>query len=594
MKFEYLKTRAEVDALITLHNESPRHIALDTETTGLDPFKDTITHIIISGKGRDSACMFDAEHAEALLDLSTAHYLMLQNFKFDFRMLRQRGINLDNYRFLDAMLLHHLLDENAEHSLDSMVKTYYNDPYKTLFWEKYKKFEEAPEAEQLEYACKDVIYTGWLCNDFYNYLKDEGVPEGLIYRTHQLAFRLYQAECHGVLIDQDYLIKVGAELKEKITRMRLEMREHARPQVERVEVRMWNREMSKRKTPRGKAKVPKPQFSFDSPKQLCELFYDVLRFPPVFSKTKNRTADDAALEQLMHLHPVVGVVQEYRGYQKNYTAYIEGTLERMQDGRIYPSFNINGTVTGRISSSNPNMQQLPKAGGIRGIYIPDPGHKFVTCDYAQLEVTVAAHFSRDKLLLKIVHEGASLHDLTAEALKVPRDIAKTVNFAMQYLCTPYRVAKILSCSMKEAEHVWNKYWEAYSGLKAFIDECDALVEKGLPIVNPFGRKRRFPTEFNSPKERAAARRQAFSSLVQGTGADMTHAAFIDVANKMLKYELGRAMFEVHDEILNMPKDSACEQAKEVLQSSMLDVGKEIKLSVPLRVDCSEPLDRWEK
>jgi DNA polymerase-1 len=291
------------------------------------------------------------------------------------------------------------------------------------------------------------------------------------------------------------------------------------------------------------------------------------------------------------------MIQEYRGYQKTYTAFIEGTLERMRDGRIYPRFNVNGTVTGRISSSDPNMQQLPAKGEwakVRGIYIPDTGNRLITCDYGMLEVVIAAHFSQDPNLLKIIYEGASKHDITAQALGISRSLAKTLNFAMQYQCSPRKVRQIVGCSERESEHIWNKYWETYAGEKRIVDECKQKVDRGEAIVNPFGRRRRFPARFDSQWRREAAYRQAYSSLIQGTGADCTHWAFYSVGERLVQKRVGVGLFEVHDEIVIQSAINSCAEAADVLKSTMLEAGKVANLTVPLTVDCSEPLVRWEK
>jgi DNA polymerase I len=300
------------------------------------------------------------------------------------------------------------------------------------------------------------------------------------------------------------------------------------------------------------------------------------------------------LEVLSDKNSFISMLREYRGYHKVFGSYVEGTLERQLEGRIYPSFNINGTVTGRISSSNPNMQQLPRDGGVRGIYIPDPGFKLLSCDYGMLEVVIAAHFSQDKNLLKIIHEGASKHDITAESLGIERQLAKTLNFAMQYQCSPRKVAQILDCSQQEGEYAWNKYWETYEGEKKVVEECKAKVDSGKPIINLFGRRRHFPSTFDHKWQKEAAYRQAYSSLIQGTGADLTHRAFYKTAQYYKEQEIGRALFEVHDEIVTMPKDECVVEASAILQSTMVGVGIEAGLTVPLTVDCSEPLERWSK
>jgi DNA polymerase-1 len=241
------------------------------------------------------------------------------------------------------------------------------------------------------------------------------------------------------------------------------------------------------------------------------------------------------------------------------------------------------------------MQQLPKDGGVRGIYIPDAGHWFISADYKQLEVTLAAHFSRDKNLLSIVYDGASQHDITAKGLGVSRGIAKTINFALQYGAGAKKIQSILGCSEADAESALTKYWETYSGLRDFIKECHGRVEQGRPLINPFGRRRRFPDPKNlNHWELERCKRQAANAVIQGTGADLTNRAFYLVNDALQAMGAGKAIFVIHDEIMLSVPEGGLDKAAQVLQDKMILVGQEINLSVPLSVDVSKPMLRWEK
>lgn len=607
MKFtyEYVKSPERAEQVVEyVLNRHAGPVVLDIETTGLDRFNDSIISFQLCIAGETNAYYFDAEFLPFLRLLNGP--LALHNFKFDFAFLLRNGVDMRDAgmavhvhapRYVrDTMLMHHLLDENAEHSLDSIIKERWNDNYKELFWAANKSFEEAPEDERIAYACKDVIYTGLLFKQLEKELRVSGVPDALVEHVHQLAFALYDTEVSGVRVDLDYLTKVGGELTKKIDSARLEMRALA-PEAGLVELDMWAAELEKRKTPKGRVGVKKPEFNWDSGKQLQALIYGKLGVKPITKRSKSTgakspTLDDAALEELKDAHPVIARLHDYRGDQKVFGSFIEGTLTRQIGGRIYPSFSVNGTTTGRISSSSPNLQQLPRDGGVRGIYVPDPGFKFISCDYSQLEVVVAAHYSKDPALLKIIFEGASKHDITADALKIPRQLAKTVNFACQYQCSHFKVAAILGVSEKEGLYAWKKYWETYAKEKEIIDQCKAKVDRGEPIVSLFGRHRRFPKVFESDGKRASAHRQAYSSLIQGTGADITHTAFYNTCRRLGFKSLGRGLFEVHDELLIEARDGATEEASKVLVDTMVEAGK--VLSVPLGVECSKPMERWEK
>lgn len=594
MKFKELTNETEILNIIRWHNENSKYLVFDIETTGLNPFTDTITDIIIHGDGTFDAYLFNGSFAATLKMVCIP--FVAHNFRFDFNFLYRNGVDLRLAGLHhDTMLLDHLLDENKEHSLDSIVQRRYKDDYKEQFWANIKGFAEAPRQAQVEYACKDVVYTKKVYEDTISDLSRAGIPDSLIEHVRSLALALYDTEIQGVAIDLPYLQDMAETLQNTIAGLKKTMRGLVELDCYSLEMTNYIERINERKTEKGKAAVKLEEFSFDSPKQLGVLLYDQLKLPVQINKQRKRTVDDGALEKLEETKlPLISYIRQYRGNQKTYTSFIEGTLEKMQNGNIYPSFNVNGTVTGRISSSNPNMQQLPKEGGVRGIYIPSPGHKFISCDYSQLEVTLAAHFSQDENLLKIVHEGASQHDITAKGLGIDRHTAKTINFAMQYGAGLKKIQSILGTTEKEAQTALDKYWETYKGLSVFIKNCHAAVERGHPLVNPFGRQRHFPAVFEDKWALERAKRQAANSLIQGTGADITNMAFHLIAKNLIKFDWGRALFPIHDEILIEVKNNITKSATNLLQNKMIDIGKSINLSVPLSVDYSKPMERWSK
>lgn len=595
MNFTYkeLTTESEVLELIRWHNANSKYIYLDVETTGLNPFTDGITDIVLNSKEKFSSVIFSSRFISAFKELLVP--VIAHNFKFDFNFLYRNGVNLRiPGLYADTMLLDHLLNENEEHSLDSIVKRRYNDNYKEVFWDKYKNYSDAPHEVQVEYACKDIIYTEMVYEDLTFDLEKAGIPDSLIQHVHSLALTLYDTEIKGIKLDLDYLNNMGAVLSGQIAELQVQMRSEVELECLIIENDDYWNIINTYKTDKGRNNAKKRPFNFDSSQQLGILLYDKLNLPEQLSNARKRTVDDGALQRIEAKHSIIPRIREYRGLQKVYTSFIEGSLKKMFRGRIHPSFNINGTVTGRISSSQPNMQQLPKDGGVRGIYVPDPDFKFLSCDYAQLEVSLAAHFSRDKNLLKIVYEGASQHDITAQGLGIGRTKAKHVNFAMQYGAGVKKIQAILSCSPKDAEFALNKYWETYTDLYKFIKECHKAVDDGIPLVNPFGRQRHFPIKFKDKWERESAYRQAANSLIQGTGADITSRSLYLTSKNLKENNIGRTLFSVHDEILIEVANSACDSFRNTLISIMEGVGKEIRLTVPLKAECSTPMTRWMK
>lgn len=601
MTFRYIHEKSRENLLAHIHSMNclGEPVVLDIETTGLDRFKDTIISAQVCEAGSDTAYYLDKEFVSELANLTCP--LVLHNFKFDFAFLYQAGIDLRHCQVRDTMLMHHLLDENAEHSLDSIIKEKWGDDYKEQFWAKYKSFQEAPLDEAIAYACRDVIYTGKLYRDLVRDLHLSGVPDSLVDHVHKLALALYDTEVRGVRIDLDYLTQVGGELQAKIHNAKEALRSAAPEAVEAVELNLWLEELDKRKSPKGKAGVKRPSFNWDSGRQLQQLIYGELGLEPITKwDKKNRravpTLSDEALVELSGYNPDLSILEalrDYRADQKVFGSFIEGTLKRQVGGRIYPELNVNGTKTGRISHSGPNLGQLPASGQIRGIYVPDVGSKFISADYGMIEVVVAAHYSQDPALLKIIHEGASKHDITAAGMGIERKTAKTLNFAIGYGATEHKVKQILNCSLSEAKDALRRYWEVYAGEKKVIDECQRRVNDGEPIVGLFGRRRRFPKVFPSESARSKVYRQAYNALIQGSASDITHQAYYETNHYLERNGLGRTVVEIHDQILAEAKADRAQEALEEMCRIMVNVGVERGLTVPLTVDPQGPMDRWE-
>jgi DNA polymerase-1 len=565
--------------------------AIDFETTGLER-TDKIISGAITGINEDDIAYFEPASLEELYTLPKTATLVFHNASFDLKMAAWAGVDLTDRRIEDTVILAHLLNENISKNLGDLVKEYYGNNYKEEFWTKYRKAEDAPKEELREYNALDVHFTLRLYDTLGRELERDGIKRSLIQHVLRLQRTLLETEIAGIAVDQDYLIQKGVELKTRIEKLLPEMREVVRDEIEVIELELYSLELDKRKTAKGRAGVVRPSFSFDSSKQLQKLLYEVLELPPQYNpKTKKISVDYDSLEIIKDLHPVIALIQEYREHHKVFGTYIEGTMERMVDGRIYPSFNVTGTATGRISHSNPNLGNLPRDGGVRGIFIPDPSYVFVSADFSQLEVSLSAHFTRDKNLLRIVNEGASQHDITAAALGIERNTAKTLNFAMQYNCSHFKAAKILGVTNERGKEAYEKYWKAYAGQKRVMDECRQRVDRGEPIESPFGRKRRFEKCTRQPWD--SAYRQAWNALVQGTGSDLTSRAFYLAGERLASLGIGRVLFSVHDELIIQARTESAAEAERVLIETMQEVGKEIGLTVPLRAEGSGPMNRWE-
>lgn len=593
MNYQRLTTEKQVKDLIQWHNENlDMPLVLDCEATSTDPRKAELIDVQLSTNDHLCPAIFESRFVSHLLSLDDKKILIGHHYAYDGHLLLRSGVDLLHSSWRDTLILGHLLDENRDsYSLDSYVQEYWQDDYKERFWAQYKSYQEAPEHDRDEYATKDIIYTQKLYERQQEDLRIQGIPITLVDLVHELQRHLLNTQVKGIAVDLNYLTVKGVDLKTKINKLLPEMRGPAEIECQLWEMQEYEKELSKRKTDKGKAGVKQPSFSFDSAKQLQDLLYDKLLLPTQYNdKTKSVSTDEASLEKLKDSHPLIPKLLEYREHQKVFTAFIEGTRDKLDGGRVYPSFRVTGTATGRISHSNPNLAQLPKAGGIRGIYVPDPGKVLLSRDYSQLEVNIEANITGDPNTTRIFQEGLSKHEVTAQGLGISRDRAKTLNFAMGYHCTHFKVAKLLGVGLKEAEDIWHRYWDTYSGCRDTKTETNRMVDSGEHVVTLFGRRRRFPAIKRSPYDKAY--RQAYNFLIQGTGADITSTAFVRISDKLKTAGWGRGLWTVHDECIVEVNEEFAEEADKFMAETMTAVGDEIGLKIPLKSEGSGPMERW--
>lgn len=593
MRFEELKSDTAVLDLLEFHNSHSKYVVLDCEATSKNPRDAKLIDVQISGRSDEHVVIFSGDYAHLLTKLAPHIVIVGHSYKYDATLLFHHGIDLLPRCWRDTLLLGHLLDENREsNALDSYVKELWNDPYKEEFWNRNQTYQDAPKEEQVKYACKDVYYTNLLYQHQLKELKNSKIPDLLVQHTHRLQAVLLKTQIEGVEVDLDYMADLSVTLKSRIDLLKPEMRDACDFYCAIWEENEYEKEQAKRKTDKGKLGVIKPIFSFDSSRQLQYLLYGLLGLPEQRNeKTKAISVDESSLENLRETHPLVPKLLEYRGLQKTFTAFIEGTESRLQNGRIYPEFRVSGTKTGRISHSNPNLGQLPKSGGVRGIYRPSRGNCFISADYSQLEVCIEANLTRDDRLARIFKDGLSKHDITAAELSLDYRTAKTLNFALQYWASAFKVAKILNVSKEEGQQTWDRYWQLYAGCKDLKRQTDLHVDQGLDLQTCFGRRRRFEKRRRFAWD--ADYRQAYNFLIQGTGADITSRAFYLIAQELEAKGWGRGLFTVHDEILIEVKSDYVKESEKLLLDTMCSIGDEIGFHIPLRAESSGAMVRWE-
>ncbi len=349
------------------------------------------------------------------------------------------------------------------------------------------------------------------------------------------------------------------------------------------------------------------EFNLNSPKQLSFILFEKLKLPPIKKKKTGYSTDEEVLQKLKDAHPIVELILKHRELEKLKNTYIEPILSYINPKtfRIHTTFNLTGTATGRLSSEEPNMQNIPVKTDIgkkiRNIFIVDKGYKLVSLDYSQVELRILAHFSDDENLMKAFFENKDIHKLTAmevfglnesQITDELRRVAKVINFGIIYGMRPHGLSKELSIDIKVAEEYISKYFEKYKGVKKWIDETIKFAKKNGYVKTLLGRIRPIP-EINSTNKQLVsfAERLAINTPIQGTAADIIKLAMIKIDEYIEKENLQdkvKMLLQIHDELLfeinNDILDDSVKRIKEIMENA-------VQLKVPLVVDIKIS-DRW--
>ena len=383
-----------------------------------------------------------------------------------------------------------------------------------------------------------------------------------------LVFTLFDMEQNGIRVEAEALKQYGNQLVGKISDLEREIYEEA-----------------------GET------FNINSPKQLGVVLFENMKLPGGRkTKTGYSTAADV-LEKLAPEHPVVAKILEYRQYTKLKSTYADGLANYIQDdGRIHGKFNQTITATGRISSTEPNLQNIPvrmELGRlIRKVFIPEDGYRFVDADYSQIELRVLAHCSGDEHLIQAYKEQSDIHRITAsQVFHIPFDEvtpqqrrnAKAVNFGIVYGISSFGLSQDLSITRKEAAKYIDDYFATYPGIKTFLDHAVTHAKEEGYVVTLFGRRRPVP-ELSSSNfmQRSFGERVAMNSPIQGAAADIIKIAMIRVNQKLKKQKMkSRLVLQVHDELLIEAYEPELEDVQKILKEEMEHAAK---LKVPLEID----------
>ncbi|MDL2123012.1 MAG: DNA polymerase I [Deltaproteobacteria bacterium] len=565
--------------------------ALDTETTSKDPMAAELVGLSFSVKADEAfyiPCAHEYKNAPKqlkrdevlkMLKLVLENHKLKkigQNIKYDWIVLLRHGINLSGVKF-DTMLASYLINPSKRaHNLDQIALDFLD--HKTISYKEVAGkgknascFSKVSLEKAVPYACEDADITLMAYNVLMPMLKDLGLEELFEKVEMPLVQVLMKMEMTGINVDREKLMVLSKSF------------EH---QLDQLESSIYS--------------IAGEEFNIRSSQQLGKILFEKLKLP-VQKKTKKKTGystDVDVLEVLAEQHELPALILRHRTLAKLKSTYADALIDlaNPETGRIHTSYNQTVTATGRLSSSEPNLQNIPvrtdEGREIRKAFIPKKGWYLLAADYSQIELRILAHYSDDKILIKAFKEDEDIHTRTAtEVFQVfpslinseLRQQAKVINFGIIYGMSPYGLSKELGISQKMAKTYIHNYFTRYSGVKQFIDETIKQVRISKKTSTLLGRIRLLPDINSSNKNlREFAERTAINTPIQGTAADLIKIAMITVDSAFTEKRLKSAMLlSVHDEIVfEVPPDEL-----DTVRSLVKDIMEGVwNLKVPLKVN----------
>ncbi len=582
--YKIVQTDAEIDDLIELLSGA-KAFCFDTETTSVEPFKADLVGMSFAVKAHEAFCVplpQNRAEAQKILERFRPIYeaknsdKIGQNIKFDLLMLDRYGITVQG-RLFDTMVAHYLLNPELRHSMDYMAETVLN--YRTIHIEeligakgKNQLTMDRVSLDKIaEYAAEDADITLQLHAVLAQKIGENHL-EHLFYDIEMPLVRvLAKMEKNGVLIDDFALAQSSQTMTAALTKIEREIKQMAGYNI-----------------------------NVGSPKQVGELLFDRLKIAEKAKKTKTGqyVTDEETLESLRQKHPIVAKILDYRGLKKLLSTYIDAlpALINPTTGKVHTSFNQTVTATGRLSSSNPNLQNIPirdeQGKEIRRAFIAENGCLFLSADYSQVELRIMAHLSGDKRMIAAFENDHDIHAATAANIyKVPlesvtsemRRKAKTANFGIIYGISAFGLAERLGIPRSEAKELIDSYFATFPEVRTYIDEAVATARKNGFVETLLHRKRYLPDiASHNATVRAFAERNAVNAPIQGTAADIIKIAMVRIDERLEREGLKTQMIlQVHDELnFNVPLDEL-ERVQTLVREEMEGA---YQLRVPLKVD----------
>ncbi len=564
---------------------SAKIVAIDTETTNTEPMKAELVGMSFSDEENHAYYVPvppNEEEARKIVEtfkplFENEEILKVgQNIKYDIIVLGQYGTEVKGPLF-DTMLAHYVLQPELRHNMDYLAEVYLH--YKTIHIDELigpkgknqKSMRDLSPSEVYKYACEDADVTLKL----YHILKDELKKynvEDLFYQIEMpLVPVLANMESNGVLIDTESLKQTSVQFTKRMEEIEREIYELA-----------------------GQS------FNISSPKQVGDILFEKLHLleKPKKTKTGQYVTNEEILQSLRNKHEIVGKILDYRGLKKLLGTYVDALplLINPKTGRIHTSFNQAVTATGRLSSSDPNLQNIPirdeDGKEIRKAFIPDPGCEFFSADYSQIELRIMAHLSGDANMIEAFQHGYDVHAATsAKIYKVPieevtkdmRRKAKTANFGIIYGISVFGLAERMNVERKEAKELIDGYFETYPQIQDYIEQSKQFAKTHGYVETIFHRKRYLP-DINSHNAtvRGYAERNAVNAPIQGSAADIIKVAMARIYQRMKSNNLkSKLLLQVHDELnFSVPTEEKAIMEKIVSE----EMEKAYLMKVPLKVE----------
>ncbi|MDY0343643.1 MAG: DNA polymerase I [Lentimicrobium sp.] len=570
------------------HLSNSAMFCFDTETTGLDANNVELVGMSFATKpGEAWFVPVPQKYADAL-EIVTEFSAVFsnekigktgQNLKYDISVLKWYEINVSGPLF-DTMIAHYLIEPDMRHNMDFLAKTYLGYepvPIEQLIGKKGKNqlTMRSVEPEKLkEYACEDADITLQLRNVLEPQLEETDTRKLFDEIEMPLVKVLAAMEAEGVKIDSDNLNQFSHQLQQEIATVEQEI-----------------------------FKMSGAEFNIASPKQLGEILFDKMELSdnPKQTKTKQHSTSEDVLQKLINKHPIVQQILDYRSLSKLKSTYVDSLplLVNPRTGRVHTTYNQAVASTGRLSSNNPNLQNIPirteRGREIRKAFVPrNEKYTLLSADYSQIELRIIAHISGDEAMRQAFRDGIDIHTATAARIynteinavsKEMRRNAKTVNFGIIYGISAFGLSERLGIPRREAADIIAQYFERFPGIKKYMDEIIAFAKEN-GFVETLMKRRRYLRDINSANAivRGFAERNAINAPIQGSSADMIKIAMINIQREFEHLKLrSRMIMQVHDELVFDVHLQEVETVKSIVEKFMKTA---IELSIPLEVEMS--------